>query len=99
MSQNNATRASVAASATAVTLFSAVGSGSTSGSDVVNRIVHNDSTAVLYIGYGAAVTTTDFTYKVPADTPWEAPSPAFDGLVTGIWASATGSARCTEVLG
>lgn len=98
MSQNTPTRASVAASATAVTLFSAVGVGSTSGADAVNRIVFNDSTAILYIGYGAAVTTTDFTYKIDPSGTWEAPAPVFDGLITGIWASATGSARCTEVL-
>lgn len=98
MSQNTPTRTPVAASATVVNLFSAVGTGSSSGSDAVNRIVHNDSAAILYLAYGAAATTTDFTAKIPADGYWEAPAPVFDGLITGIWSSATGSARCTEVL-
>lgn len=99
MSQNIPTRSSVSASATVVNLFAAVGVGATSGADMVNRIVHNDSVAFLYLAYGAAATTTDFTVKIPPDGYWEAPAPVYDGLITGIWSSATGSARLTEVLG
>lgn len=98
MSQNTPTRTTVAASATVVNLFTAVGVGSTSGGDAVNRIVYNDSSADLCLAYGAAATTTDFTVRIPANGYWEAPQPVFDGLVTGIWSAATGSARCTEVL-
>jgi len=97
MSENTPTRTSVAASATVVNLFAAVGVGATSGGNAVNRIVFNDSTATLYLGYGAATTTTDFSYKIDPAGTWEAPAPVFDGLITGIWSSATGSARCTEV--
>lgn len=81
---------SVAASTSAVTLFS------TSG-DVSTRQVHNDSTAVLYIKYGTAAATTDFTVKVPADGYFEFPYPVYRGATTGIWSAANGSARCTEV--
>lgn len=97
MSQNSSSRSTVAASATVVNLFAAVGVGASSGNDVVTRTVYNDSSADLCLAYGAAATTTDFTVRIPANGYWEAPQPVFDGLITGIWSSATGNARLTEV--
>lgn len=92
MAQNSATVSSVSASTSAVTLFAATG-----GADIVGRMVFNDSTADLYLKYGAAASSTSVTVKIPAGGYWEAPPPAFDGLITGVWSSATGSARLTEV--
>lgn len=82
----------VAASATAVTLFAAAGR-------VSQRLVYNDSTQVLYLKYGSGAAANSYTTQVPAQTLWEAPSGggAYNGLVTGAWASATGSGYCTEV--
>jgi len=92
MAQNTATVSSVAASATTVTLFAAG-----SGNDAAARAVHNDSAAVLYLKFGASASATDFTVKIPADGYYEVPAPVYDGLITGIWSSATGSARLTQV--
>ena len=97
MSQNIATVSSVSGSATVVDLFTAIGLGATSGSDALARTIHNDSTATLYVKYGATATTSDFTVKIPADGYYEVPAPVYDGLITGIWSSATGSARLTQV--
>lgn len=98
MAQTTATVSSVSASASAVTLFAAVGVGATAGSDAENRTIFNDSTADLYVKFGATASATDFTVKIPAGGYFEFPRPVYDGLVTGIWTSATGSARLTEVL-
>lgn len=84
------TLTSVAASATSVTLA------------VLNAarlalVVVNDSTAILYVALAATASATSFTYKLAAGDTIELPSPGYTGIVTGIWASATGSARLTEM--
>jgi hypothetical protein len=92
MAQYTVATSNVAASATAVTLFAAG-----SGQDTVGRIVYNDSTSDLFVKYGAGASATSFTVKVPAAGYWEAPQPVFDGLITGIWTTANGNARTTQV--
>jgi hypothetical protein len=86
-----AVKANVAASATSVTVFA-------SREGVSVRKLHNDSTAILYLDEtGGTASATSYTTKIPADGYYEFPRPVADGLITGIWASATGSARTTEV--
>ncbi len=86
-----ATLANVASSATSVTLFAANG-------HALTRKIWNDSTAVLYLAYGtAAASTTNYTVQLAAQAYFEFPQPVYGGAVTGIWASANGSARTTEV--
>lgn len=85
-----ATLANVAGSATSVSLFA-------SNSSARQRIIYNDSTAILYVKFGATASTTSFTVKMPADSVYEFPLPCYTGAVDGIWASATGAARTTEV--
>lgn len=94
MAEYNPAVTSVAASVTAVTLFAADPAGLR---NAMNRMIHNDSTATLYIKYGASASTSDYSVKIPADGYFEFPAPAYDGLVTGAWAAATGNAHCTEV--
>jgi hypothetical protein len=84
------THANVAASATEVTIFSA------NSNAVEGRSVFNDSTAVLYLKKATGVSTTSHWVQVPASTLFEFPQPAFRGVVTGLWSSATGAARTTE---
>lgn len=84
-----ATLANVASSATNVTLFAA-------SSDDNGRIVVNDSTAVLYLKYGATASTTSYTVQLAAGATYTFPSPVYAGQVDGIWASANGSARTTS---
>lgn len=92
MPNNAATVSTVAASATAVTLFAAG-----AGNDAAVRTVFNDSTALLYVKFGATASSTDHTVQIPPGGYYEAPVPVYDGLITGIWTSATGSARLTQV--
>jgi hypothetical protein len=85
-----ATLANVASSATNVTLVS-------SSTSRKGLIVHNDSTQIVYVKYGATASTSSYTYKIPADATWEMPSPIYTGQVDAIWASANGNARTTEL--
>lgn len=84
-----ATLANVAGSATSVTLLA-------SNAAARSRIIHNDSTAALYLKFGATASTTSYTVRLDADAYYEFPAPLYTGVVDGIWASATGSARTTE---
>jgi hypothetical protein len=85
----SATLANVASSATNVTLFA-------SNAAAKGLMIHNDSTAVLYVKFGATATSSSYTVKMAADSYYEFPEPVYTGIVDGIWASANGAARCTE---
>jgi hypothetical protein len=83
-----ATLANVASSATNVTLFAAA---------VANmRTIFNDSTAVLYVKFGATASTTSYTTQIAAGGYYEFPQPLYTGQVDGLWASANGFARVTS---
>lgn len=88
---STATRASVAASATAVTLLAA-------NANRLGASVTNDGSTDLHIALGAAAaTTTDYTAKIAAGARWDLPF-AYTGVIGGIWAGTpTGSARVTEL--
>jgi len=58
--------------------------------------VYNDSTAQLYLKEGLGASLTNFTVIMPGKALYETPFPAYPGIVTGIWDSATGSAKVTE---
>lgn len=61
--------------------------------------VQNTSTAILYllVGGGTATITTAHSIQIPSNAYWEAPY-GFTGALSGIWASANGSANITEYL-
>lgn len=62
--------------------------------------IFNDSTATLYIGMvaHASLSTSNYTAQVPPSTLWEMPIyPIYTGEISGIWSSATGNARITEL--
>lgn len=86
---------------TAATVTNVSGSASSTTIKVSNTsrkelIVFNDSTAILYLLYGSgSASTTNYTLKVFPDT--HAIIDSYNGQVNGIWASATGDARVTEV--
>jgi hypothetical protein len=84
-----ATLSNVAGSASSVTLLAlnVARKGAT---------IHNDSSAILYVKFGTTASTTSYTVKMVADAYFEFPF-GFTGRVDGIWASATGSARITEM--
>jgi hypothetical protein len=90
----SATHSNVAASATTVALFTA------STNAVEMRSVFNDSTATLYLKYGATASTTSHAVQVAPGGYFEFPmtrNGVWPGAVEGIWSSATGSARCVEM--
>ena len=81
---------SVAASVSSVTLLAA-NTGRRGGT------FYNDSSATLYLKFGASASSTDFTVPLIAGAYYEMPWPVYTGLVAGVWASATGAARVTEL--
>jgi hypothetical protein len=84
-----ATLSNVASSATSVTVLAA---------NTARRgaIIHNDSTQILYLKFGSTASTTSFTRKMVSDSSYEIPF-GYTGILTGIWASANGFARVTEI--
>ena len=83
------TTTSVASSATNVTLLAANASR-------FGAMIFNDSTAILYVKFGATASATSYTVKMDAGDYFEVPY-EFVGQIDGIWASANGYARVTEV--
>jgi hypothetical protein len=83
------TQASVASSATNVTLLA-------SNANRLGATVYNDSTAILYLKLGATASTSSYTIQLLAGDYYEAPF-GYTGQIDGIWASANGNARITEL--
>lgn len=88
------TNSSVAGTVTASTTLLAANTARLGAS------IYNDSSAVLYVSLGATCTTTSFTVIVPPSGFYESTPPAnpYVGIITGVWASATGNARVTELV-
>lgn len=91
------TLANVAGSASSVTLIAL-------NTNRLGAVVVNDSTAILYIKFGSTASATSYTYMLAGSvggvaSVWEMPSwsARYTGIITGIWASATGNARVTEL--
>lgn len=61
--------------------------------------VYNDSTQVLYLALTSAVASNSaYTVQIAAGGYYELPSTSsYVGPVNGIWASANGNARVTEL--
>lgn len=89
-SASTATLANVAGSASSVTLQA-------SNSSRLGWSVFNDSAANLYVKFGSTASATSFTVKVGVGEFYELPTPVYTGIITGIWDSATGAARVTEL--
>lgn len=59
---------------------------------------YNESTAILYLAFAATASTTAYTVQLAAGGYYEMPEkPLYTGLITGIWASANGNVRVTEL--
>jgi hypothetical protein len=86
--------ASVAGSASDVTVLA-------SNSSRKGATFYNDSTAILYLALANVTSsTTVYTVQIPANGYYELPmnqGGAYTGIVKGIWASATGNVRVTEL--
>lgn len=60
-------------------------------------VIVNDSTAALRLKFGSAASATSFTYLLQPGDTLELTSTIYTGIITGLWDSATGSARVTEL--
>jgi hypothetical protein len=59
--------------------------------------IYNDSSALLYVKFGATASTSDFTVRLANQSYYEVPF-SYTGRIDGIWASAgTGAALITEL--
>jgi hypothetical protein len=83
------THSNVASSASNVTLLA-------SNASRKGAAIYNDSTAILYVKFGATASATSFKVAMAAASYYEFPQPIYTGIVDGIWASANGNARITE---
>lgn len=83
-----ATLTNVSASASSVTLLA-------SNSGRLHAQLWNDSASVLYLKYGSTASATSCIAAVDPGERWEMPY-RYTGIITGIWVSATGTARVTE---
>lgn len=81
------TNSNVAGSATSVTLLAA-------NAARLEATITNDSTAVLYIKEGSTASATDFKFRLEQYDVYRTNN--YTGIITGIWASATGNARVSE---
>jgi len=84
-----ATRSDVASSATSVTVLA-------SNASRKGATVYNDSTKILYLKFGTTAATTDCTVRMMPGDYYEVPF-GYTGRIDGIWASANGNARVTEL--
>jgi hypothetical protein len=61
-------------------------------------IIYNDSTSVLRLSYGTtAASTTAFSVLVQANSAYFLDVPLWTGAITGIWVTANGAARVTDL--
>lgn len=81
---------SVSGSASSVSLLA-------SNANRLGATFFNDSTAVLYLKLGATASTTSYTTQLGSFAYYELPFPIYTGAIDGIWASATGAVRITEL--
>jgi hypothetical protein len=86
---STATLANVSGSASSVTLQA-------SNAARMGLHIFNDSTARLYVKYGSSASTTSFVFYLE-EAEGRYLNDGYTGIVTGIWASATGDARMTEL--
>lgn len=86
-----ATLSNISASASSVTLVSLNASR-------LGATIYNDSSATLYLKLGSTASSSSFTVKLYQDDYFELSGPhIYTGIITGIWDSATGNARITEL--
>ena len=85
-----ATISSVASSVTSVTLLAA---------NAARRrfVVVNESSKTLFIAFAATATVTAYTVNVAGNAVYEGILNDYTGVVSGIWSSANGNARITEI--
>lgn len=88
---NLATITSIAAATGTTQLLAANGNRA-------NLVVYNASTAILYLAFDGAASSSHYTVQVSAQGYFEHPVGAvYTGMVTGAWSAANGNALVTEL--
>jgi hypothetical protein len=84
---------SVSSSATSVSLLA-------SNANRIGATFYNDSTQICYLKLGATASTTSYTIQMAAGSYYELPfqNKMYTGAIDGIWASANGAMRITELV-
>ncbi len=85
----SATLANVSSSATTVTLLA-------SAAARMGATFFNESSAILYLKYGATASLTSYTVQIQPGGYYEMPQPIYSGIVDGLWSSASGTVRVTS---
>lgn len=85
-----ATLANIASSASSTTLFA-------SNPNRKGAIIYNESTQTLFVKFGATASATSYSVFMASNTQYVFTAPVYTGVVDGIWASANGNARVTEI--
>lgn len=84
------TRTSVSGAASSTTILA-------SNANRLGASVYNDSTAILYLDLsGGTASAANYTVQMGQNAYYEVPA-NYTGLITGIWASATGAAKVLEL--
>lgn len=83
------TRTDVASSSSTVTVLAL-------NANRLGATIYNDSTQNVYLKFGTTATASDFTIMLYAAQYFELPF-GYTGRVDGIWVSANGNARVTEL--
>lgn len=60
-------------------------------------LIFNDSTAAVFVKFGATASAASFTVKLLAGEYYEFPRPIYTGVIAAIWVSANGNALVTEL--
>jgi hypothetical protein len=85
------TKSKITSSGSSVTILAANASRK-------GAIIYNDSTQILYLDLsGGTASSSSYSVQIPAQGYFEVPIPIYNGLITGIWASANGNAYITEL--
>lgn len=79
----------VTSSATTVSLLAA-------NTSRKGAIFYNESTAILYLKFGATASVTSYTVQIPANGTYELKAPITQAAIDGIWAAANGAVMITE---
>lgn len=100
MAANSATVTPVTSSATSVTLLAANSGRHADRDGGPSAVIANDSTAILYVLLGGGTaSSTNYSYQLDAKSTVPAVLEvwSYRGAISGIWASANGSALVTEM--
>jgi len=60
-------------------------------------MIVNDSTKTLKVAFAATASATAFSILLGAGAAYESSRDSYTGVIAGIWASANGNARMTEI--